>query len=225
MMSCDQFRAVRFVPFLFAALVLGGCQFISDVGAFLLSPFQHAQVVAAPEPALAPTEGGDATAANDTDATGADEVAAAESEEEPASVVSTLPPTGDYFETPDGELLPALSLTTLDNGIKIQDLRLGEGETCTDDSTVVVRYQGTLEDGTVFDTTRGGDPAGPWSLKQLIRGWSDGMRGMAVGGVRRIVIPPDVGYGDDDLVDPDTGEVVIPAGSTLIFTIELIELR
>lgn len=208
------------------ACSLGGCEVISAVGNFVLGPFLPDEEVAAPEPALDKVQDSDETlAAGDTSAPDAMDTAEALPQEEPALVVETLPPTDDLFETPDGELITALSLTTLDNGIEIHELRLGDGDTCIDESTVVVRYHATFEDDTVFDTTRDGEPAGPWPLAQLIRGWSDGMRGMAVGGIRRVIIPAALAYGDDDVVDPETGDVVIPGGSTLVFSIELIELR
>ena len=79
---------------------------------------------------------------------------------------------------------------------------------------------GTLVDGKQFDTSRG---RGPFEFilgsGQVIKGWDEGVEGMREGEIRRLTIPPELGYGDRG--HPPK----IPAGSTLIFEIELLEVR
>jgi len=134
---------------------------------------------------------------------------------------------GERYEGPDGRRLSVLESRRFDSGLVVHDLRLGEegAATCEVDSQIVVRFHGTIADGPVIDTTRGGDPVGPWPLDQLMPGWQRGLVGMRAGGIRRLEIPAALAYGDLPVSDPDTGEVRIPAGSDLVYTVELIELR
>lgn len=122
-----------------------------------------------------------------------------------------------------------LSTEELEDGLVLSVLRENddpEAPTCEMDSRIVVRYRGELEDGTVFDATDSNDdPVGPWPLEQLIDGWRLGLVGMKVGEVRRLVIPPDLAYGEEVLTDPETGAEIIPAFATLIFTIELVDIQ
>ena len=113
-----------------------------------------------------------------------------------------------------------------DSGLKIEDLECGTGDEAEGTSVVQVHYTGELENGTVFDTSRGGEPV-PFSLGtgQLIEGFEEGIRGMKVGGIRRLTIPPEIGYGSQEIpANPAQGFPGIPAGSTLIFEIELLDI-
>ncbi|MBX3131371.1 MAG: FKBP-type peptidyl-prolyl cis-trans isomerase [Polyangiaceae bacterium] len=84
---------------------------------------------------------------------------------------------------------------------------------------VSVHYTGTLLDGTVFDSTRERAPfTVPLGKGMLIRGFEDGVTGMRRGGLRRITIPPHLGYGERA-----TGK--IPPGSTLVFEVELLDIE
>jgi FKBP-type peptidyl-prolyl cis-trans isomerase len=98
---------------------------------------------------------------------------------------------------------------------------VGTGAEAKEGSTISVKYTGTLQDGTVFDSTdkHGGQPATFQLAKgQLIDGWVQGIPGMKVGGKRKLVIPPDLGYGSQ-------AQSGIPANSTLIFEIELVDAK
>ncbi len=110
--------------------------------------------------------------------------------------------------------------TASDTGVDITDVVVGSGDAIgTDVADVKVHYTGTLADGTVFDSsrTRGMPFQYRANAGRVIAGWESGVRGMKVGGVRKLVIPPHLGYGDRDMG-------AIPPGSTLTFEIELLSV-
>ena len=88
------------------------------------------------------------------------------------------------------------------------------------DSTVIVAYEGRLEDGTVFDQRS----REALLLEDAIPGFRDGVVGMAVGETRTFTVPPERGFGDEPRFDRD-GNVVVPANSTLIFEVTLLDIR
>ena len=88
------------------------------------------------------------------------------------------------------------------------------------DSEVTVAYEGRLQDGRVFDSSE----RATFSLRNVIPGFRKGMLGMAVGETRTFSIPPEEGYGDEPQRDR-AGNVVIPANSTLIFEVTLLDLE
>lgn len=101
----------------------------------------------------------------------------------------------------------------------IQDITVGDGAEAQAGQTISVHYVGTLEDGTKFDSSRDrGEPfAFTLGTGQVIQGWDLGVSGMKVGGVRRLVIPPSLAYGE-------SGWGAIPPNATLIFEVELIDI-
>jgi len=102
----------------------------------------------------------------------------------------------------------------------IQDLVVGDGSLADNGSLVAVHYVGTFLDGTQFDSSLNrGEPL-VFTLGQglVIEGWDKGVLGMRVGGVRRLTIPPELGYGSLE-VGP------IPPNSTLIFEVELLDVE
>jgi len=110
----------------------------------------------------------------------------------------------------------------MDNGLKITDLKTGEGDTAEKWDRVTVDYTGTLEDGTVFDSSiRSGGGGIQFVLGggQVIAGWDQGIMGMKVGGERKLVIPPDLGYGTHGAGN------VIPPNATLIFDVKLVKVE
>jgi FKBP-type peptidyl-prolyl cis-trans isomerase len=108
-----------------------------------------------------------------------------------------------------------------DSGLKYEDTTVGDGAVASKGQTVSVHYTGWLENGTKFDSSKDRDD--PFEFKlgagQVIRGWDEGVAGMKVGGVRRLTIPPQLGYGDRGAGG------VIPPKATLIFEVELLSIR
>ena len=105
-------------------------------------------------------------------------------------------------------------MTRTPSGLYYQDLEVGTGEEAQAGAFVTVHYSVWLHDGTMIDTSLGGDPI-RLSLNSVIQGWSEGVPGMRVGGKRKLVIPPALGYGKERYFN-------IPGNSTLVFDIELV---
>ena len=108
------------------------------------------------------------------------------------------------------------------NGLVIEDLVIGEGSEAQDFNKVVVNYTGTLEDGSIFDSSlKPGRTPFTFTLGagSVIKGWDLGVKGMKVGAKRKLTIPSDLGYGDNGAGN------VIPPGATLIFEVELLEVE
>jgi len=105
--------------------------------------------------------------------------------------------------------------------LKIDDLVVGKGPEVKAGDTVVVHYTGTLLDGTKFDSSKDHPGAQPFTTPipgRLIQGWNKGIPGMKVGGKRKLTVPPSLGYGPQ-------GQGKIPPNSTLVFEIELLEIK
>ncbi len=114
-----------------------------------------------------------------------------------------------------------MSSVTTDSGLVYEDIEVGDGTLCTGrGQTAIVHYTGWLEDGTQFDSSK--DRNKPFSFpvacSYVIPGWDEGVVGMRVGGVRRLVVPPQLAYGDKGAGG------AIPANATLSFEIELLEI-
>ena len=108
------------------------------------------------------------------------------------------------------------------NGLIIEDLVVGEGAEAQDYNKVVVNYTGSLEDGSVFDSSLnpGREPfTFTLGVGSVIKGWDLGVKGMKVGGKRKLTIPPELGYGDQGAGG------LIPPGATLIFEVDLLEVE
>ena len=111
---------------------------------------------------------------------------------------------------------------TMDNGLVIEDTIEGDGKEANDYNKVVVNYTGKLEDGSIFDSSLspGKEPfTFTLGVGSVIKGWDMGVKGMKVGGKRKLTIPPELGYGDRGAGN------VIPPGATLIFEVELLEVE
>ena len=114
------------------------------------------------------------------------------------------------------------SIKTMKNGLIIENQVIGEGAEAQDYNKVVVNYTGTLEDGSVFDSSLnpGREPfTFTLGVGSVIKGWDLGVKGMKVGGKRKLTIPSDLGYGDKGAGN------LIPPSATLIFEVELLEVE
>ncbi len=111
-------------------------------------------------------------------------------------------------------------MVTTASGLKYIDLIEGNGPSPITGHTIVCHYVGTLENGNVFDSSiKSGKPFSfRFGTGEVIKGWDEGIAGMKTGGKRKLVIPPALGYGNRSM-----GK--IPANSTLIFEIELLEVK
>ncbi|HYO89879.1 MAG TPA: FKBP-type peptidyl-prolyl cis-trans isomerase, partial [Candidatus Limnocylindrales bacterium] len=109
----------------------------------------------------------------------------------------------------------AEGVTTTDSGLQYQVLQEGAGPRPTISDTVTIHYTGTLVDGTVFDSSEGGDPL-TYPLAQFIPGWQEGLQLMPVGSKFRFWIPSELAYGTSGAGN------VIPPNAALIFDVELL---
>ena len=111
---------------------------------------------------------------------------------------------------------------TTNTGLKITDIVVGTGATPKTGQMVTVHYTGTLGDGTKFDSSldRNQPFVFPIGMGRVIKGWDEGVMGMRVGGKRKLVIPPELGYGTRG-----AGNGVIPPNATLIFEVELLYVK
>lgn len=125
------------------------------------------------------------------------------------------PETGTFDKFP----LDGPEWKDIGGGLKIWDVKVGSGKECPRGVTVSAQYSGWLLNGTSFDNPQKHGPAPvEFSLNGVIRGWTDGLPGMKVGGVRRLYIPSAMAYGAP-------GRPGIPPNSDLIFEVELASFR
>lgn len=107
------------------------------------------------------------------------------------------------------------------DGVVIEEVRKGSGKILNDPTNIKVHYVGWLTDGTEFDSSRkrGRPTTFPWGKGRLIKGWDKGLKGMQVGDIWKLTIPPEMGYGERGAPG------AIPPNATLIFEVELIEIK
>ncbi|MBI4137959.1 MAG: FKBP-type peptidyl-prolyl cis-trans isomerase [Candidatus Sungbacteria bacterium] len=121
-------------------------------------------------------------------------------------------------EKEDG-LVPVKQLRD-STGLVIEDVKTGGGREAKTGDTVSVHYVGTLADGKKFDSSRDRGEPFSFTIGQgfVIQGWEQGIPGMRVGGMRKLVIPPDLAYGERAVG-------TIPPNSTLFFEVELLDVQ
>ena len=127
-------------------------------------------------------------------------------------VIFLLPCTGQAAEE---------VMVTTPSGLQYADLVVGSGREAHAGETATVHYTGTLVDGTKFDSSKDRNKPFPFRLGagHVIKGWDEGVEGMKIGGTRKLVIPPRLGYGARGAGS------TIPPNATLIFEVELLDLR
>jgi len=112
-------------------------------------------------------------------------------------------------------------MTQTESGLYYEDLMEDDGEEAQAGQTVTAHYEGWLTNGRKFDSSR--DRGEPIEFRlgagQVIRGWDEGIAGMRVGGIRKLVIPPELAYGSRGAGG------VIPPDATLVFEVELVGVR
>lgn len=152
-------------------------------------------------------------------------IAACKKKAEPCSVTagSTVAPASE--EDSIKAYLTANSITT---AVELENSGLyyiidapGTNEKPGQCSAMVVKYVGKLKDGKVFDQTTGTSTAS-FTLGGLIQGWKRALPLVGEGGKMRLYIPPSMAYGANGLIDPRTGNVIIPPNAILIFDVEVV---
>lgn len=112
--------------------------------------------------------------------------------------------------------------------VQAQDVTVGTGATAAPGSIVSVLYVGRLSDGSVFDSSEAhnNEPlVFQLGAPGIIAGFQIGINGMKEGGERVMQIPASLGYGGEDVTDPTSGDVIIPANSTLVFNVKLVKVE
>jgi peptidylprolyl isomerase len=144
----------------------------------------------------------------------------------PAPVTSSgagVTAAGSCVSAPGAPAVPdrfsdSVTLTTLPDGLQEGDFVVGTGTTPTRGANITVQYTGWLSNGTMFDSSRQPGRT-PFSFaigtNAVIKGWDEGILTMHIGGKRRLVIPPSLGYGSQ-------ANGPIPANSTLVFDVTLL---
>ena len=114
-----------------------------------------------------------------------------------------------------------MSTITTASGLTIEDTVIGKGAAATAGRDVTVHYAGWLADGTQFDSSREKQDPFQFTLgkKEVMAGWEEGLRGMKVGGTRKLTVPPQLAYGEDGAGD------TIPPNATLTFEVELLAVH
>jgi FKBP-type peptidyl-prolyl cis-trans isomerase FkpA len=130
-----------------------------------------------------------------------------------AALATLLPMSGALAEA------PAAVDETTPSGLVYRSLKEGTGPSPAASDTVKVHYRGTLTDGKEFDSSYGRGQPAEFPLNGVIRCWTEGVQKMKVGGKARLTCPPAIAYGNRAVGG------VIPANSTLVFEIELLDVR
>jgi FKBP-type peptidyl-prolyl cis-trans isomerase len=132
--------------------------------------------------------------------------------------VAGLTACGPGAEEKEAAMKHAVELSAGVTSLAVEDVTVGTGAEAVPGRRVTVHYTGTLMEGTKFDSSR--DRNEPFSFtlgrREVIAGWDEGVKGMKVGGVRRLTIPSSMAYGSQGAGG------VIPANAALKFDVELL---
>ncbi len=113
-----------------------------------------------------------------------------------------------------------MTTITTASGLTIEDTVVGEGAAAASGRDVTVHYAGWLADGTQFDSSKEKRDPFEFTLgkSEVMAGWEEGLNGMRVGGTRKLVVPPQLAYGEEGAGD------TIPPNATLTFEVELLSV-
>ena len=130
-------------------------------------------------------------------------------------------PAGNGGDMTEGPPPVSGETVTTDSGLQYIDIEEGTGEAPQAGQSVVTHYTGWLEDGTRFDSSLDRDTPLTFVIGsgQVIAGWDEGLATMKVGGKRRLIIPPELAFGEQG------AGAAIPPNATLTFDVELLEIR
>jgi FKBP-type peptidyl-prolyl cis-trans isomerase FkpA len=122
---------------------------------------------------------------------------------------------------PDQSTSLSGAVTQSASGLVVEDLKVGDGALAEAGAIVTVHYTGWLTDGTKFDSSLDRNQPFVFTLGSgdVIKGWDEGIPGMKVGGKRKLTIPADLAYGARGAGD------VVPPNATLVFEVELLEIK
>ena len=138
-----------------------------------------------------------------------------------AEAAKLTPPVIATADTPQTSETKMSEVISTPSGLKYEVITEGDGASPEKGNTIVVHYTGTLEDGSKFDSSR--DRNQPFQFRvgtgQVIKGWDEGLMMMKVGDRRKLIIPPELGYGARGAGG------VIPPNATLIFDVELLDIK
>ena len=139
---------------------------------------------------------------------------------QPAASASA-PPAPTATAKPAETQKPAEAPPPSNEKLEIKDLVVGKGTEAKTGDSVKVHYVGTLPDGKEFDSSKKHNQPFDFELGagRVIKGWDQGVAGMKIGGKRKLTVPPSLGYGARGFPP------VIPPNSTLIFEVELLEVK
>jgi len=110
---------------------------------------------------------------------------------------------------------------TTKSGLMYKILNKGTGRHPTAEDTVIVHYVGTLTDGRTFDSSYDRNEPATFPLSGVIKGWTEGIQLVGVGGKIKLVVPPELAYGDQSFPSQGDKASITPA-STLVFEVELL---
>jgi len=133
---------------------------------------------------------------------------------------ASKPPYEEPVDYPGAPIPSGVEVVKNPSGLEWYDLEVGDGDTPADSSsTVTVHYTGWLLDGKKFDSSVDRGTPIDFPLDGVIKGWTEGVGSMKVGGKRKLIIPPDLGYGARGAGG------VIPPNATLVFDVELLNVQ